>query len=414
MASRHSHLVGGSTAARIINCPASWGLTRKIPIAVRDVSSEYADYGTRMHAVMEAYVNDEPLPPIDDEDAVDCINPAIQLLDDLLGDGWKDRFTIFGTEVEVEVRSLPGAYGTIDLVVYNEAEIHLIDFKFGAGISVYIRNEDGTTNEQLLFYAAGLFHMKPDLFKGRDVYLSIVQPRTEVGLDTASVDVIDIIDFESKLRGAVIEAINDRTPHMEIGKWCQFAPCKTICPLHTAPMLSVAELPPALKIALTASVAPEKRQEFGELLGHALTLGSIIEPVLETYRKIAHQYLEDGGSIPGYKLVPKRASRKWVDEAKAEAFARRNGVDPIIKKTASPAQLETLLKPQKIKLEPGMTISVSSGNTITAEDDARLSVSPADISRVFAETLRGVLAAPEPAALPPAASNGGLDEGKWK
>jgi hypothetical protein len=43
--------VGGSTAGRLLACPASWQLTRTLPPS-SDVASPYAEEGTFVHEVM--------------------------------------------------------------------------------------------------------------------------------------------------------------------------------------------------------------------------------------------------------------------------------------------------------------------------------------------------------------------------
>ena len=48
----HSTIVGGSTVDRLLCCPGSFQLIQSIP-AVVDTPSEYAAYGSCMHAVME-------------------------------------------------------------------------------------------------------------------------------------------------------------------------------------------------------------------------------------------------------------------------------------------------------------------------------------------------------------------------
>ena len=50
---KHSSVVGGSTAARLLNCPGSFQRSQALPPSA-DVPSEYAEEGTAMHAVMDA------------------------------------------------------------------------------------------------------------------------------------------------------------------------------------------------------------------------------------------------------------------------------------------------------------------------------------------------------------------------
>jgi hypothetical protein len=49
---QHSNIVGGSTAKRVINCPASVNLVNKVP---PKGSSDYANEGTMLHAAIADY-----------------------------------------------------------------------------------------------------------------------------------------------------------------------------------------------------------------------------------------------------------------------------------------------------------------------------------------------------------------------
>ena len=49
--SQHSAIVGGSTAGRLLNCPASLAAIRALP-PTADQPSEYAEEGSAMHEVM--------------------------------------------------------------------------------------------------------------------------------------------------------------------------------------------------------------------------------------------------------------------------------------------------------------------------------------------------------------------------
>src|SRR5262249_42488698 len=54
----HSPL-GGSVATRVIRCPASVGLTKKVPAYLRRVSA-YAERGTALHMAMALLLGDDP------------------------------------------------------------------------------------------------------------------------------------------------------------------------------------------------------------------------------------------------------------------------------------------------------------------------------------------------------------------
>src|SRR5512137_3052394 len=57
---KHSSVVGGSTAKRVINCPGSVALVAKMP---PQESSKYAEEGTMLHACMEDLLADPDSQP---------------------------------------------------------------------------------------------------------------------------------------------------------------------------------------------------------------------------------------------------------------------------------------------------------------------------------------------------------------
>jgi hypothetical protein len=56
--SDHSHVMGGSSATKRINCPASYQLEAAMPEGTE--SSSYADRGSMLHAAMELLLTADP------------------------------------------------------------------------------------------------------------------------------------------------------------------------------------------------------------------------------------------------------------------------------------------------------------------------------------------------------------------
>jgi hypothetical protein len=86
--------------------------------------------------------------------------------------------------------------------------------------------------------------------------------------------------------------------------------------------------------------------------------------------------LEKSVPVPGYKLVPKRATRQWVNEATAYEWLAQNFPEAEVTVTSviSPAKTDPLLKKAKLSMPEGLVVSVSSGNTLATEDDPRPAV----------------------------------------
>jgi len=70
-------------------------------------------------------------------------------------------------------------------------------------------------------------------------------------------------------------------------------------------------------------------------------------------------------------MVAKRGTRKWADPKAAPDALKALGINPIKQELVSPAQAEKLLKKN---LPDGLTVSVSSGDTLAPESDPRPAV----------------------------------------
>jgi hypothetical protein len=95
---------------------------------------------------------------------------------------------------------------------------------------------------------------------------------------------------------------------------------------------------------------------------------------------MAHDLLEQGQPVPGWKLVRGRASYDWKDEAKTIRHFAKAGIpaaDRYVKNIISPAQAKALLKSLKLPetLFDALYENVATGNTTLApETDKRPAV----------------------------------------
>jgi hypothetical protein len=108
--------------------------------------------------------------------------------------------------------------------------------------------------------------------------------------------------------------------------------------------------------------------QLGDLLGRF----SAVEDWMSAVREYTFNLMTQGVHIPGWKLVQKRAMRKWKDEAAVEAWveASRTGIRAYtVPELLSPAQMEKAVG--KKNLPADLYVSISSGLTLAAEQDAR-------------------------------------------
>ena len=367
----HSKIVGGSTAKRVIACPGSVALVDKMPPRP---GSSYADEGTLLHdaisqilncdadvqALIGSELNGTVLTP---ELAEEKLAPALAAMD-ILDPACQMTYVVEAT-VDFGDR-LPGVFGSVDLIgrVGNRAVV--LDWKFGSGVPV-----DAEENHQLLFYAAAAIRTPATkwVFEGADdIELIIVQPPS-VKRWVTTFD--RVAAFERELAGSVRAAAKPNAP-LVAGEHCRWCAAKPICPV------------------MTGAADRALQQQLDTLpvdqISHYLSQAALLEGWLSDLRQLAHQMLEEGKVIPAWKLVPKRAARRWRDDAEAVTFLTAAGVnaytDPAL---LSPAQAEKALKKAKTELPANLTVAVSSGTTLAPADDPRPEV--AQIGRVLSKAM---------------------------
>ncbi len=366
----HSSILGGSNAARLLACPASFQEALRAPVP--DVESPYAAEGTLLHEVIANRIQrgdpaDVPM-LTDEQEAV--IRKALAMLADLkqqLG----GKFRIMAVEQTLPFPGVSGSFGTVDLVLASKTCVVVPDWKFGAGVPVkalYDLGDSDALNPQGAFYAICARARWKHLFKGRQIAVAIIQPRLD-NLSVAMTDNEELDDFEKALTAAYLEALG-RNPFREKGEHCRFATCRATCALWTGPVLDLSAIDP--HAALKASVTPT---DYAAYLSRALEMAEIAEGWCDEIRRQAHVYLEDGGLVAGWKLVPKRATRKWREDANVDVELRALGAvtediwtEPELR---SVKQCEDRLKKRGIVLPDDLHHAVSSGTTIAHGDDRR-------------------------------------------
>ena len=339
----HSNIVGGSTAKRLINCPASRKLVAEIP---EKPSSKYAEEGSRLHDAMHMILSHG----YKVEDYPD--NEKVVLALDSLNQIDPNSELEFVTEVNVHFDSfLAGVYGSCDLAGRIRNRAIILDWKFGDGAIV-----DAEENEQLMFYAAAGMRT-PELrwvFENVDeIELVIVQPPyVKRWLTTPG----HIKAFERTLFDAVQTSFRPDAP-FAAGDHCRWCAAKPVCPLLTG--------------QLERAIATKIKAIDVEKMTNALAFAILAEDWAKSVRELAQQMLENNAAIPGWKLVPKRPTRQWVDaEAARKAFEQMGFDSSELMAIKSPAQVEKIVK----KLPPDLVVAVSTGNTLAPESDPRPAV----------------------------------------
>jgi hypothetical protein len=357
----HSKVVGGSTAKRVINCPASVALCATMP---PKPSSKYADEGTLLHdaiaQVLDKNVKPESLLNMMYQDQVltqDLIDNKLHVALDLLGQVDPNLEMEYAVETEIGFGDfLPDVFGSCDLLGRIGSRAIVLDWKFGDGVTV-----DVEENEQLLFYAAAAMRTPSVswVFDGAtEIECVIIQPPMIKRWVTT---VERVKQFELQLAQAVKLSQKQDAP-INAGEHCRWCSAKPVCPKMTG----------AVDRALHTQLDTIDAVKIGAYLANC----DLLEQWITDLRALAHQMLEADKPVPGWKLVNKRAMRQWANEDVADdVLSKVIPQDELyVSKIISPAQAEKVLKKLGSKLPDDLVVAISSGSTLAREDDSRPAV----------------------------------------
>lgn len=218
---------------------------------------------------------------------------------------------------------IPGGFGTVDFAAFHEHALTIVDLKFGKGVEVYAEN-----NPQLMIYALGALIEFGFLYDIHEIRMVIHQPRRN-HVDEYVMTVDELRAWaDSKLKVAVLDAMNPKARLVPGDKQCQWCDVKATCPAL------------AQKVIETVTTGFDAEYSLGELLGWVDTARAWCS-ALEAR---AMEDLLANIPVEGWKLVNGRSTRSWGDEdAAAEVLYPKLGEQAFNKKLVSPAQAEKII-----------------------------------------------------------------------
>lgn len=379
-----------SGAERWLVCPGSIVLSEGIP----DKSSSYSRLGTAAHSLAEKCLETgkHPLDLIDEEivieDEVFTVDEDMAQSVAVYVDHIREQLKP-GVELEIECRLdlshvIEDSFGSGDALIYDPATKHLQikDYKHGQGVAV-----EPEENEQLLTYAVGAIK-RYDNRQVDKVTLTVIQPRKPHArgpIRSWETDPWTLVEFQERLReGAelVDEATYNygrtgdghwRDLYLTPGDHCTFCKAAPTCPAlrERAYELAKAEFSEAGEV-VTPTVTDMDSNELAKVLKNVETLKIWLRRVEE----FAHAEAVAGRPPTGYKLVAKRATRRWRDAEEAAAgikiqFDLEDSDIYAAPKMKTPAQVEKIVGKKKFELLSELTVKESSGSVLAPYDDPR-------------------------------------------
>jgi hypothetical protein len=272
--------------------------------------------------------------------------------------------------------ALSGIWGTSDAVVYDSESktLYVIDYKHGQGKVVDVEN-----NLQLMIYALAAWATFNERFEVENVVCTIVQPRAGgEQIKSVTYAAIDLLDFVQDCLDAVARVEDPNAPLVP-GDHCDFCKIRGSCAARRNLAITDAQddfFAPTvgLDVVQTAQAVAEISGKVGPLIAW-----------LKDAEEWLHAQAMKGETIPGKKLVAKRAERKWnvSDKEIVAALSPLVALDDelyVPRELLSPGHMEKVLGKGGKKLVDPLTTKVSSGYNLVDESDKRpaITVHPGD------------------------------------
>jgi len=371
--------LGASGADRWMNCTGSVRMTEHLP----NVDTVYTKEGTAAHTLLEKCLDNslEPIAYLDaefhgvlvTEDMVEAVQVAVDYIRTLYASHPIAQMTLEKRFSLADLSPPAPMFGTSDVGVFfpEERHLHVIDYKHGVGYAVAALG-----NPQLRYYGLGaLLDGKYTSEQVATITLTIIQPRAahpDGIIRSETITFEELFEWSGELMAKADETLHADAP-LTTGPWCRFCRASAQCPARLADAQALARIEFASPDVVPPPVEGLTMPEILLVMEKA----SVIEAWLKDVRTHVENTLIAGGAVPGYKLVAKRATRKWADEQATIAFLEQTGYDPEeyeTRKLKSPAQVEKLMGKKNVPTD--LVVKESSGYTVAPEYDKRTALLP--------------------------------------
>jgi len=352
MASTRAHAaLGASSADRWMNCPASNRLSEGIP---GTGDTDYSREGTSAHKVLEMALTrhldagtwlDATIEGVlVTENMTEAVQVCVDYVRDLIA---THPGAVLHVEQPISLAALnPPAdmFGTADIVIFAPVErtlfvvlvllsggretmlardggamllmwIHVPGQRFG--ILDYMRGQGyavkAVGNPQLRYYGLGsLIAIEKTVGTGRldTIELTIVQPRAVHGdgiIRSEHLSYRDLANFADDILDAAHRTLDPKA-QPKTGSHCRWCRAQAICPAQKSLAAATAQMD------FSEETAPPDVETLtmDQLIG-IYDKATIIKAWLKAVEDKLFGELNAGRPVAGYKLVEKRAMRKWVE-----------------------------------------------------------------------------------------------------
>jgi hypothetical protein len=342
---------------------------------IEDKTSIFAEEGTEAHTLCEYKVNkafghvvEDPVPDLHyyNEEMDNCAEEYTAFVLETFQkekDTGKDPLIITEQRLDIS-RYVPECAGTGDCIIIAEDSLHIIDFKYGQGVSV-----SADQNTQMMLYALGALEMFAHLYEVKEVSMTVFQPRL-ANISTYTLPTKELNDWAEKHLKLRAELAYKGEGEFQSGSHCRFCRVKATCRKRAEANLELARYEfrqPALlgddEIAKILTQADELASWVSDVKGYGLSV------------------LSRGGTIDGFKLVEGRSVRKYTDEESVAQAVREAGYDPYDHKVLGLTAMTGLLGRTRFHEILGSYVYKPKGKpTLAPESDKRPAITTHDFN----------------------------------
>ena len=411
MPDRHA-LLSASSSKQWLNCPPSARLQEQFP----NESSVYAAEGTFAHEVCEykvrKYLKERVKRPQSEEyytEEIDQITDVyaefvISIIEEMKRNGCEPLVMV---EERVDYTHIaPSGFGTADMLIVGKDEngngvLHIADFKTGQGVFV-----EADHNSQMMLYALGGLAAYGYIYDIKTVRMSIIQPRLD-NISTFECTREELENWGESIRKIAILAYEGKG-EQRAGDWCRFCRAKPVCKACKDEALSLCreefldldkgafnegafsdESVPSDGIRVSPADNSENCESctvpvfkqpglvpLTELAQILPTLNRISSWIESVFAFVSSEAINNGVTIPGYKVVEGRSKRMFTDTKAVVDTAVANGYTDLYKQQLiSLTEFEKMMGKKKFKELLGAYVTKPQGKlTLVPEDDPREAV----------------------------------------
>lgn len=368
-------LLGGSNAHRWLVCAPSAQLEAKFP----DRSGESAKEGTFAHELADLYLSRRQGLPVNprisrlkagtteygdfySQDMEENVEAYVDLLDAKHQQALKaDKNAILLHEEKLDFSSwVPYGFGRGDAIIIADGVMEVIDFKYGATVSVAAKN-----NPQMRLYALGAYNTYGWLYDIDCVQMTIFQPRNG-GEKSETITTKELLSWGETIKPIATQAYKGEG-ELSPGDHCRFCRASPRCRAlkeHN------------LRLAADYDVDADPRLLSDKEVADVLSRIEMLTAWANKVKAYAQEEAVDNGRVfPGYKLVAGRSVRKIEDAAKAEALLEEAGykkADILKTELLTISKLEKLVGKKKLaKLLSDVIVKPPGKPTLVPDSDPR-------------------------------------------